>query len=399
MMLKDKNILIGVCGSIAAYKSAELVRLFVKGGANVKVVMTPNATQFISPLTLSTLSKNPVFVNYFKAETGEWNNHVELGLWANLIIIAPITANSIAKMANGFCDNLLTAVYLSSKCPIYFAPAMDLDMWKHSATQQNIQKLRSFGNILIKPANGELASGLIGEGRLAEPQYIYNFIIEDIIAKGALKGKKVLITAGPTQEQIDPVRYISNHSSGKMGYTLAKVCANLGAEVTLISGPTALQIQHPNLVKINVVTAAEMYDEVHQYFPNSNICIMCAAVADYTIKEVSHQKIKKSSLEFSLDLVKTPDILESLGKIKNENQILVGFALETNDEEKNAIKKLHKKNLDLIILNSLKDAGAGFKADTNKIIIIDKNLNKNSFSLKSKDEVAKDICSKIIELL
>lgn len=398
-MLKDKNILIGVCGSIAAYKSAELVRLFVKAGANVKVIMTPDATHFISPLTLSTLSKNTVFVNYFDAETGEWHNHVEFGLWASLIIIAPATANSIAKMANGFCDNLLSAVYLSAKCPVYFAPAMDLDMWKHPSTAQNVQRLLSYGNILIHPTHGELASGLIGEGRLAEPQDIFNFIKQDIIGNLILKGKKVLITAGPTQEQIDPVRFISNHSSGKMGYALANECANLGAEVTLVTGPTTLKIQHPNIVKVDVISASEMYQEVHLHFNNTDICIMCAAVADYTLKEVSELKIKKSTQEFTLELVKTQDILESLGKIKRANQLLVGFALETNDEESNAIKKLHQKNLDLIILNSLNDEGAGFKTDTNKITIIDKNLNKISFSLKPKIDVAKDICSKIIELL
>ena len=398
-MLKDKNILIGVCGSIAAYKSAELVRLFVKAGANVKVIMTPDATHFISPLTLSTLSKNTVFVNYFDAETGEWHNHVEFGLWASLIIIAPATANSIAKMANGFCDNLLSAVYLSAKCPVYFAPAMDLDMWKHPSTAQNVQKLLSYGNILIHPTHGELASGLIGEGRLAEPQDIFNFIKQDIIGNLILKGKKVLITAGPTQEQLDPVRFISNHSSGKMGYALANECANLGAEVTLVTGPTTLKIQHPNIVKVDVISASEMYKEVHLHFNNTDICIMCAAVADYTLKEVSELKIKKSTQEFTLELVKTQDILESLGKIKRANQLLVGFALETNDEESNAIKKLHQKNLDLIILNSLNDEGAGFKTDTNKITIIDKNLNKISFSLKPKIDVAKDICSKIIELL
>ena len=399
MVLKDKNILIGVCGSIAAYKAAELVRLFVKAGANVKVLMTSDATNFISPLTLSTLSKNPVFINYFNAETGEWHKHVELGLWANLIIIAPATANSIAKMANGFCDNLLSAVYLSAKCPVYFAPAMDLDMWKHTSTQQNIQKLLSYGNILISPTHGELASGLVGKGRLAEPADILNFILQSINNHIILKGKKILITAGPTQEKIDPVRFISNHSSGKMGYALATACANLGAEVTLVSGPTTLQIQHTNLIRIDVVTALEMYEAVHQHFENADVCIMCAAVADYTVKEVSQQKIKKSTREFSLELVKTQDILESLGKIKKTNQLLVGFALETNDEESNAIKKLHQKNLDLIVLNSLNDEGAGFKTDTNKITIIDKNLNKTSFSLKTKNEAAKDICSKIIELL
>ncbi len=398
-MLKDKNILLGVCGSIASYKSAELVRLFVKAGANVKVVMTKDATSFITPLTLSTLSKNPVLIDYFKQETGEWNNHVELGLWADLMIIAPVTANTLAKIANGFCDNLLTACYLSAKCSIYLAPAMDLDMWKHPSTQNNINKLSGFGNIVIKPNSGELASGLNGEGRLAEPQEIFDLLIKDLHKKLPLKNKKALVTAGPTYEAIDPVRFIGNHSSGKMGYAIAEELANLGADVTLISGPTALTIKHSSIKKIEVTSALEMYNASIEQFKNTDICVMSAAVADYTPELVAHQKIKKESSSFDLKLKKTEDILFNLGQSKKSNQILIGFALETNNEEAFAITKLQKKNLDFIILNSLNDTGAGFKNDTNKITIIDKNLAKTSFDLKSKTEVAKDICAKIIASL
>lgn len=395
-MLKNKNILLGVCGSIASYKSAELVRLFVKSGANVRVVMTKEATSFITPLTLSTLSKNPVSIDYYKTETGEWNNHVELGLWADLMIIAPITANTLAKMANGLCDNLLTAAYLSSKCPVYIAPAMDLDMWKHQSTQNNISLILGFGNQLIKPNSGELASGLHGEGRLAEPQEIIDFIVQDITKNLPLKNKKVVVTAGPTYEAIDPVRFIGNHSSGKMGYAIAEELANLGANVTLISGPTALAIQHSNIKKIEVISAAEMLKNSVEQFKNADICVMCAAVADYTPKEVASQKIKKEDADFDIKLKKTEDILFNLGQAKKPTQMLIGFALETNNEEAFAIQKLKKKNLDFIVLNSLNDTGAGFKEETNKITIIDKNLVKTSFDLKSKAEVAKDICAKII---
>jgi phosphopantothenoylcysteine decarboxylase/phosphopantothenate--cysteine ligase len=398
-MLKNKNILLGVCGSIASYKSAELVRLFVKSGANVKVVMTKEATSFITPLTLSTLSKNPVSIDYYKTETGEWNNHVELGLWADLMIIAPVTANTLAKMANGLCDNLLTAAYLSAKCAVYIAPAMDLDMWKHQSTQNNISLLLGFGNQLIKPNSGELASGLHGEGRLAEPQEIIDFIIQDITKNLPLKNKKVVVTAGPTYEAIDPVRFIGNHSSGKMGYAIAEELANLGADVTLISGPTALAIQHSSIKKIEVVSAAEMLKNSVEQFKDANICVMCAAVADYTPKEVASQKIKKEASDFDIKLKKTEDILFQLGQSKKPTQMLIGFALETNNEEAFAIQKLQKKNLDFIVLNSLNDSGAGFKEETNKITIIDKNLVKTSFDLKSKAEVAKDICAKIIACL
>ncbi|WP_017259236.1 bifunctional phosphopantothenoylcysteine decarboxylase/phosphopantothenate--cysteine ligase CoaBC [Pedobacter arcticus] len=396
-MLKDKNILLGVCGSIASYKSAEIVRLFVKAGANVKVVMTKDATSFITPLTLSTLSKNQVYSTYANTETGTWNNHVELALWADFILIAPATANSLAKFANGICDNLLTAVYLSAKCNVYVAPAMDLDMWKHKSTQNNIEKLKSYANIIIAPSNGELASGLHGEGRLAEPQEIFNFIANDLGASQPLKNKKALVTAGPTFEAIDPVRFIGNHSSGKMGYAIAKELQKQGAEVTLISGPTSLTA--PDGIKVvNITSASEMLYACQKAFNTTDICVMSAAVADYTPQEVASQKIKKNTDEFSINLKKTTDILFTLGEAK-KNQILVGFALETNNEEENAITKLQRKNLDFIVLNSLNDSGAGFKTNTNKITIIDKNLVKTEFILKSKEEVAKDICNKVASLI
>lgn len=396
-MLEGKKILLGVCGSIASYKSAFLVRLLVKAGANVQVIMTKDATQFISPLTLSTLSKNPVQVNYFKEDTGEWANHVELGLWADFLLIAPATANTIAKMAGGLCDNLLTAIYLSAKCPVYFAPAMDLDMWKHPATQKNIQLLLSFGNELIPPASGELASGLIGEGRMDEPESIVKFLLAQTEKHLPLHNKKALITAGPTYEAIDPVRFIGNHSSGKMGYAIAEQLNNLGAEVTLISGPSALKTSG-GIKRIDVVSAAEMQLATLKEFDKSQIVVMSAAVADYRPEHVSVTKIKKAESSFSIDLIKTEDILLRLGKIKRPDQILVGFALETNNEEENALKKLANKNLDFIVLNSLQDEGAGFKGDLNKITIIDKKLEKQTFTLKSKKEVAQDICNKILSL-
>lgn len=398
-MLKHKNILLGVCGSIASYKSAELVRLFVKTGANVKIVMTQEATSFITPLTLSTLSKNPVFSTYYTPETGEWNNHVELGLWADLMIIAPATANSIAKFANGICDNLLSAVYLSAKCPVYFAPAMDLDMWKHESTQGNIKKMIFYGNHLIKPNHGELASGLVGEGRLAEPQEIIDHLLNDLKKKLPLTGKKVLVTAGPTYEAIDPVRFIGNHSSGKMGYAIAEELAKNGASVTLISGPSSLPTPLSSIQRIDITSAAELLDACLTAFTETDICVMSAAVADYTPKTVADQKIKKEDANISIDLKKTTDVLFTLGQQKKKGQLLIGFALETNNEEDFAIKKLKKKNLDFIVLNSLNDKGAGFKNSTNRITIIDKDLVKTSFELKSKAEVAKDICAKIISCL
>jgi len=398
-MLQDKNIVLGVCGSIAAYKAATLVRLLVKGGANVQVVMTPDATNFITPLTLSTLSKKPVLVDYFIPETGEWNNHVELGLWADLVIIAPASANTLAKMAGGLCDNLLMAVYLSAKCEVYFAPAMDLDMWKHDATRENISKLQSFGNILIPPGVGELASGLNGEGRMAEPEEIVEFITSAIKKKLPLADQKILVTAGPTYEAIDPVRFIGNHSSGKMGFAIADQLAQLGADVTLVSGPSAQKSKQASVKRIDVTSAAEMLEACLVHYKDSIACIMSAAVADYTPAHPAQQKIKKADNYLNIELKQTVDILSTLGAQKKNGQVLVGFALETNDEEKNAIKKLQMKNLDFIVLNSLNDAGAGFKKDTNKITIIDKTLQKTTYPVKSKDEVALDICHKIIELI
>jgi phosphopantothenoylcysteine decarboxylase/phosphopantothenate--cysteine ligase len=398
-MFEGKNIVLGVCGSIAAYKSATLVRLLIKAGANVQVVMTPEATDFITPLTLSTLSKNPVLVDYFTPETGEWNNHVELGLWADLFIIAPASANTLAKMAGGLCDNLLTAVYLSAKCPVYFAPAMDLDMWKHTSTVENVDRLLSFGNILIKPGNGELASGLHGEGRMAEPEEIIDFISAEIKKGLPLANQKILVTAGPTYEAIDPVRFIGNHSSGKMGFAIADELAILGADVILVTGPTAQISTQKSVKRVDVTSAAQMLQACEQYYTDAKACIMSAAVADYTPVNIADHKIKKQSGNLNIELKTTVDILKNLGEKKRADQLLVGFALETNDEEQNAILKLKKKNLDFIVLNSLNDTGAGFKGDTNKITIIDRDLQTTTFELKSKDDVARDICNKLIELI
>ncbi|MBC8054258.1 MAG: bifunctional phosphopantothenoylcysteine decarboxylase/phosphopantothenate--cysteine ligase CoaBC [Sphingobacteriaceae bacterium] len=398
-MLKGKNILLGVCGSIASYKSATLVRLLVKGGANVKVLMTNEAKSFITPLTLSTLSKNPVYSDYFNEATGEWNNHVDFGLWADYLIIAPVTANTLGKLANGLCDNLLAATYLSAKCPVYLAPAMDLDMWKHPSTQKNISRLQEYGNIIIKPRHGELASGLIGEGRMAEPEEILDFLEAQLKSNLPLSGKSALVTAGPTYEPIDPVRFIGNHSSGKMGFAIAEELSKQGAEVILICGPSNEKTINKSIVRIDVGSSSEMAASVELYFKESDITVMSAAVADYRPKEVAANKIKKNDNELSIDLVKTVDILSQLGSIKQTGQLLIGFALETENEEDNAKQKLTKKNLDFIVLNSLQDKGAGFKSDTNQVTIIDKNLVTERFALKSKPEVAKDICQKIIHLL
>jgi len=397
-MLKDKNIIIGVCGSIAAYKSATLVRLLVKAGANVKVILTADAANFITPLTLATLSKNPVYTQYFEEETGVWSNHVELGLWADYLLLAPASANTMAKMATGLCDNLLTAVYLSAKCPVLFAPAMDLDMWAHQTTQQNVAQLSSYGNILIPPGSGELASGLHGQGRMAEPEEILDFLIQYIRKDLPLLGIKVLVTAGPTYEAIDPVRFIGNHSSGKMGFAIADHFSRLGAEVTLVTGPTA-EKSSTTLQRIDVVSAADMLEVCQAEFSANRIIVMSAAVADYTPVHAASQKIKKTDSTFQLQLKKTTDILATLGNQKSEKQILVGFALETEQEEMHAKGKLLKKNLDLIILNSLNDQGAGFKKDTNKITIFNQALEKTVFETKSKTEVAKDICLEILKLI
>ncbi|TWO30876.1 bifunctional phosphopantothenoylcysteine decarboxylase/phosphopantothenate--cysteine ligase CoaBC [Seonamhaeicola sediminis] len=399
-ILSGKNILLGISAGIAAYKTASLVRLFIKLGAQVKVIMTPASKEFITPLTLSTLSKNPVHYSFTNEEDDNavWNSHVDLGLWADLFVIAPATANTMSKMANGICDNLLLATYLSAKCPIYFAPAMDLDMYKHHSTKCSFEKLKSFGNIMIPATSGELASGLVGEGRMAEPEDIVAFIENDILEKSPLKGTKFLITAGPTYEAIDPVRFIGNHSSGKMGFEIAKAAANLGAEVVLITGPTHQNVSHSLINVIAVISAQDMYDEAHKYFDNVNVAILSAAVADYKPKETASQKIKKKNKTLSLELVKTKDILGSLGEIKT-HQYLVGFALETNNELENAKDKLKRKNLDLIVLNSLNDKGAGFKSDTNKVTFIDADENITAFQLKSKADVAADLLNKITEQL
>ncbi|MDH7914040.1 bifunctional phosphopantothenoylcysteine decarboxylase/phosphopantothenate--cysteine ligase CoaBC [Winogradskyella sp. SYSU M77433] len=399
-ILKDKNILLGITAGIAAYKSASLVRLFIKAGANVKVVMTPASKDFITPLTLSTLSKNPVHSSFVDDENDDavWNNHVELGLWADVFIIAPATANTMAKMANGVCDNILLATYLSAKCPVYFAPAMDLDMYKHESTKSSFDKLISYGNKMIPAGKGELASGLIGEGRMAEPEDIVSFIEKDILNQLPLRGKTILITAGPTYEAIDPVRFIGNHSSGKMGFEIANAAANLGAKVILVTGPTHQTTKHSLIDVKPVVSAQEMYDEVHQHFKNVDVAILSAAVADYRPKTVASQKIKKKESTFSIELEKTKDILKSLGEVK-QNQFLVGFALETNNELENAKGKLQSKNLDLIVLNSLQDKGAGFGVSTNKVTFITSSNEVIENELKSKAEVAKDLMQQILKQL
>jgi len=397
-VLSGKKILLGVSGGIAAYKTANLVRLLIKAGAQVQVVMSPASLHFVTPLTLATLSKNPVFSTFYNEEdsNGEWNNHVELGLWADLMLIAPATANTLSKMANGNCDNLLIATYLSAKCTVYFAPAMDLDMYKHPSTLDSFHKLKSFGNIIIPAENGELASGLSGEGRMAEPENIITFLEKDILEKLPLNAKKILVTAGPTHETIDPVRFIGNHSSGKMGFDIANQAANNGAEVILISGPTHLKIENSQINLIRVTSAQEMYDACHIFYDKVDVVIAAAAVADYRPKNVAHQKIKKNNTAFTIELEKTKDILASLGAIK-KNQFLIGFALETENEIENAKQKIQKKNLDLIVLNSLNDEGAGFGKLTNKVTYIDKNFQIEPMELKSKEAVALDIINKIIQ--
>jgi phosphopantothenoylcysteine decarboxylase/phosphopantothenate--cysteine ligase len=399
-ILKNKKIILAVSGSIAAYKSAFLTRLLIKNGAEVKVIMTQAAADFIAPLTLSTLSKNPV-ISSVSSEEG-WNNHVELGLWADAMIVAPATANSLAGMTNGLCNNMLLAVYLSARCPVFFAPAMDLDMWVHPATQQNVQKLISYGNILIDVADGELASGLSGKGRMAEPEAIVS-ALETYLEKSQYKpllGKKVLITSGPTVEPIDPVRFISNHSSGKMGKAIAETMAEAGAEVIFVSGPVNSYPQHSNIRVQKVNTAAQMFEASKIYFESADITILTAAVADYTPATVADEKIKKKGDEgMIIDLLKTVDIAAALGKIKKEGQMNIGFALETENLIDNAQKKLESKNLDFIVLNSPKDEGSAFGHDTNKISIIDRKGNAEHFGLKSKKEVAVDILNKICSLL
>ncbi|WP_159802085.1 bifunctional phosphopantothenoylcysteine decarboxylase/phosphopantothenate--cysteine ligase CoaBC [Flavobacterium sp. MK4S-17] len=395
-VLRGKKILLGISGGIAAYKTASLVRLFIKAGAQVKVIMTPASKDFITPLTLSTLSKNPVHSSFFDEEdkNAVWNNHVELALWADIFIIAPATANTMSKMVSGNADNLLLATYLSAKCQVYFAPAMDLDMYKHTSTLDNFKKLQSFGNIMIPAESGELASGLSGEGRMAEPENIVAFIEQDLLAKLPLKGKKILVTAGPTYEAIDPVRFIGNHSSGKMGYDIALAAAVQGAEVTLVSGPTHLKLEHELVNIIRVTSAEEMYNACNACFDDMDVVVAAAAVADYKPKVVAEQKIKKSDTEFAIALEKTKDILSSLGERKTK-QFLVGFALETENEIENAKLKIRKKNLDLIVLNSLNDEGAGFGKATNKVTFIDSSFVAEPMDLKTKEEVAADIVNKI----
>ena len=397
-VLSGKKILLGISGGIAAYKTAHLVRLFIKAGAHIQVIMTPASKDFITPLTLSTLSKNQVYSDFFNEDDKEamWNNHVDLALWADLFIIAPATANTMSKMANGNCDNLLIATYLSAKCPVYFAPAMDLDMYKHPATLSSFSKLKQFGNTIIPAESGELASGLSGEGRMAEPENIVSFLENDLLSKLPLKGKKILITAGPTYEAIDPVRFIGNHSSGKMGYDIAEEAANKGAEVILVSGPSNQVLKDNSIQLIKVVSAQEMYDACHANFENVDVAIAAAAVADYRPKNVASQKIKKQETNLTIELEKTQDILATLGE-KKRNQFLIGFALETENEIENAIGKIKKKNLDLIVLNSLNDKGAGFGHSTNKVTFIDKNFKELPMDLKSKEAVAQDIVNIIIK--
>jgi phosphopantothenoylcysteine decarboxylase/phosphopantothenate--cysteine ligase len=397
-MLKGKKVLIGVSASIAAYKSVELVRLFKKEGASVKVIQTEASLLFVAPFTLATLSENPVLSEMVDAESGEWNSHVDLGLWADFMVIAPLTANSMAKMTTGECDNLLLATYLSAKCPVYFAPAMDLDMYRHPTTVKNIEKLQSFGDILIPSGFGELASGLVGEGRMAEPSEIIEHINLDLSTKLLLSGKEVLITAGPTYEAIDPVRFIGNRSSGKMGISLALECANNGAKVTLVLGPSHIDVEHSNIIVHKVESANEMFKIADNYFPSSDISIFTAAVSDYKPSSFSNNKIKKTDKDLTMPLLRTIDILSVLAAKRTEKQFVVGFALETTNELKNAKAKLKNKDLDMIVLNSLNDRGSGFGDSTNKITIIDRKNNIFDFELKDKSEVAKDIITKIIEL-
>lgn len=387
----------GITGSIAAYKAVLLVRSLIKEGAEVKVIMTPAAKDFISPLTLSTLSKNPVLIDIFKDDT--WANHVMLGRWADIMLVAPLSCNTLAKMAAGFCDNLLLSVYLSATCPVMLAPAMDEDMWKHPSTRQNFQTLTSYGHIIAPVNSGELASGLFGEGRMAEPEAIVASLVQHFKNAEKFNGKKVLVTAGPTYEPIDPVRFIGNHSSGKMGIAIAREFLNCGAAVTLVLGPAPGALQLDGLNVMRVQTADEMYDACHQVFEETDIAIMAAAVADYSPVSVAGEKIKKKEESWSVALKKTPDILKSLGQKKKENQVLAGFALETNNERENALSKLQQKNADIIILNSLRDKDAGFGKDTNKVTIFDRKGGEKNFDLKSKTAVAKDIIDYIIEYI
>lgn len=397
MSLKGKRIVLGITGSIAAYKACVLIRELIKAGAEVQAVMTPSAKEFITPLTISTLTHKPVISEFFDRRDGSWHSHVDIGLWADAMIIAPATASSIAKMANGVADNMLITTYLSMRAPVFFAPAMDVDMFSHTATQKNIKTLRSYGNIIIEPETGELASGLEGKGRMEEPAVIAKSLEAYFKSQNQLKGKRVLITAGPTYEKIDPVRFIGNYSSGKMGYALAEECAERGAEVELVSGPVSINLNRANIHITKVESAAQMYAAAVNAFPKTDIAILCAAVADFTPRETKDVKIKREKGYMAIQLVPTKDIAAELGRMKKESQFMVGFALETNDETNNAINKLKAKKLDFIVLNSLNDKGAGFSVDTNKITIIS-DTSKYEYPLKPKREVAKDIIDKICEL-
>lgn len=399
-MLKGKHIILGITGSIAAYKAAYIIRALVKKGAEVQVVITPAGKEFITPITLSALSSKPVISEFFSNRDGSWNSHVDLGLWADAMLIAPATASTIGKMANGIADNMLITTYLSCKAPVFVAPAMDLDMFAHPSTQQNLDRLRSFGNHIIEPAEGELASHLVGKGRMEEPDKIITVLEEFFASRSILEKKKIVITAGPTYEKIDPVRFIGNYSSGKMGFALAEACAAQGAEVTLIAGPVSLTTTHPNIHRVDVESAEEMYEAAMAVYPEADAGILCAAVADYRPEVQAGEKIKRESKgDIMLHLVPNKDIAASLGAIKREGQVLVGFALETNNEATNAESKLKRKNLDFIVLNSLRDAGAGFRCDTNKISIIDNKGEVASYPLKSKQGVATDIVNKLATLL
>lgn len=397
-MIEGKHIILGICGGIAAYKSVYLLRLLIKAGAEVQVVITPSGKEFITPVTLSSLSGKPVISEFFTANTGSWNSHVDLGLWADAMIIAPATASTIGKMANGIADNMLVTTYLSAKCPVFVAPAMDLDMFAHPSTKRNLELLKSYGNHIIEPASGELASHLVGKGRMEEPENIVKVIEEYFSTSDDLNGVRVLITAGPTYERIDPVRFIGNYSSGKMGFALAEECARRGAKVTLITGPVALKCENKNIYRIDVESAKEMLAEVEKAYVDSKVAIMCAAVADYCVENRAESKIKREGNDVPvIKLQKNPDIAATIGAKKEKGQILVGFALETDNELSNAKAKILKKNLDFIVLNSLRDKDAGFRTDTNKITIIDSAGAEKVYGLKTKAEVAKDIIDEIAE--
>ena len=396
--MKGKKIVLGITGSIAAYKAAILIRALIKKGAEVQVVITPAGKEFITPITLSALTSKPVISEFFAQRDGTWNSHVDLGLWADAMVIAPATASTIGKMAHGVADNMLITTYLSMKAPVFIAPAMDLDMFAHPSTQNNLNILRSYGNHIIEPASGELASHLVGKGRMEEPEKIVEVLESFFNQQLDLKGKKVLITAGPTYEKIDPVRFIGNYSSGKMGYALAEECASRGAEVILVSGPVILKEHHPNIRRIDVESAEEMYEEARRAYTDADAGILCAAVADFTPDHTADHKIKRGKDGMTIQLKPTKDIAASLGATKKEGQVLVGFALETNDEQQNAKGKLERKNFDFIVLNSLNDKGAGFRVDTNKISIIDRQ-DTTSYPLKNKSEVAKDIIDRLVQTL